>query len=169
MKIFFIVLLSILIIIFIPIPIKLRIQLNKCETYIFLYSKKLNLNKKNTNKTNEFLNIKNIYFTLTNNKRKPKIKFNMDLKFGFEDAALTGLTNGLFSAISPLLYQTLLLFFNIPRFQINLNPDFENPTYELNLQCIISINIVKAIYIFYLLRKNYKVEKNLEFSKPTII
>ncbi len=185
MKIFLIVLLIILIIAFIPIPIKLRIHLNQSETSVFLYSKKINLNKQNTshqktkasvsetkkksNNTYEFLNLKNICFTLINNKHKPKIKFNMDLKFGFEDAALTGLSYGLFSAIYPLLYHTLQLFFNIPKFQVNLNPDFEKITYKLNLKCIISISIAKAIYIFHLLHKNYKMEKSVELSNSTTI
>lgn len=181
MKFFIIILIIVLAVIFIPIPLKLTLKLNKDEASVYLYSKKIKLKHKAkaTKKAKiikhkilhrpKFLNTENLYFTLKSNKYKPKLKILIELEFGFEDAALIGLFYGLLFTIHPILYQSLRLFFKVPRYILEPTPNFENTCFKLNIESIFSVSIVKTIYIFYKLRKNYIIAEKLEFSNSTSI
>lgn len=179
MKFIIIILIVFLTIIFIPIPLKLTLKLNKDEASLYFYSKKIKLKNQSeaTKKAKiikhkvihrpKFLNTENLYFTLKSNNYKPTLKILIELEFGFEDAALTGLFYGLSSTIYPFLYQYLKLFFKVPSYVLEPTPNFENICFKLNIESIFSLSIVKAIYIFYILRKNYIIAENLEFSNST--
>ncbi|MBC8060934.1 MAG: DUF2953 domain-containing protein [Clostridiaceae bacterium] len=181
MNVFIIILIILLTIIFIPIPLKLTLKFNKDEASLYFYSKKIKIKdeSKPTKKGKiikhkiifrpKFLNTENLYFTLKANRHKPTLKLLIELEFGFEDAALTGLFYGLSSTIYPFLYQYLKLFFKIPRYTLEPTPNFENNCFKLNIESIFSLSIVKAIYIFYILRKNYIIAENLESSNSTSI
>ena len=181
MKVFIIILIILFTLIFIPIPLKLTLKLNKDEASLYLYSKKLKLKNKseatkNTKITEheflhrpKFLNRENLYFTLKSNNHKPTLKILIQLSFGFEDAALTGLFYGICYTIYPLLYQCLKIFFKVPRYILEPTPNFDNICFKLNIESIFYLSIAKTIYIFYILRKNYITAENLKFSNSTSI
>ena len=181
MKIFIVILIILFMMLFVPIPIKLTFKLNKDEASLYLYTKKIKLkhNSKPTKKAKiikhklfhlpKFLNPRNLYFTLKSNDHKPKLKILIELEFGFDDAAFTGLFYGLTFTIHPFLYQYLKLFFEVPRYILEPTPNFENTCFKLNIESIFSISIVKAIYIFYKLRKNYIISENHKFSNFTSV
>ena len=181
----FIIILTLLM--FIPIPLKLRLELNKDEANLYIYFKKINLKDKlkakNESKSKpkaklfvhkvlnkpNFLNTSNLYSTLKSNKHKPSLKVLIELEFGFEDAAFTGIFYGISSIVYPFLYQSLKLFFIVPSYIYKPTPNFENTCFKLNIQSIFSLNMVKAIYIFYILRKNYIVAQSPKFSNSTSV
>jgi len=185
MMIFIIILLILLV--FTPIPLKLRLELNKDQANLYIYFKKINLKDKLKAKIQskvkpkakpskhkvlnkpDFFNITNIYSTLKANKHKPSLKLLIELEFGFEDAAFTGLFYGLSSTIYPFLYQCLKLFFKVPSYIYKPTPNFENTCFKLNIESIFYLSLVKAIYIFYILRKNYIVAQSPNFSNSTSV
>lgn len=181
MKIFLFILILFLIVIFIPIPLKFTFKLDKGEASLYLYWKKIKLKAK-AKPTKEakiikhkilhrpkFLTGQNLYFTLKTNQYKPTLKLLIQVEFGFEDAALTGLLYGFSYTLYPFLYQVLKMFFKVPSYNFEPTPDFENTCFKLNIESIFSISIVKTIYIFYILRKNYIIAQKLEFSKSTSV
>lgn len=146
--------LILLFIIIIPLPIKLSLIYMNNNLSILLFNKPLNLKKKKKEKKTKakpskftLESVKRLINKLECNPYKPKIKFNLTIDYGFDDAALTGVSYGIINALSYNLYQLIHKFFKIKDFNININPNFENKIIYLNITGIIYINIAQIIYI----------------------
>ncbi|MDV3427688.1 MAG: DUF2953 domain-containing protein [Bacillota bacterium] len=134
-----------IILLFIPIPIIIKIKyMGKLDIYI--YNKKIvihrNKGKKKSAKRKKF----KIFW-------KPYIKVNIDLLYGFDDAAATAISYGLIFSVLPLIKGLLSKFFNVKGFSQDIKLDYERKTINLYIRCIILINIaqiiVDLIYIIY--------------------
>jgi len=146
MKLFFIIL-GILFIFFIPIPIKLSMYFSTVDYYIKLYkitifSKKKR--KKKTDSQNEkpivkkegkfFSKIyKEINFSSLikalyhlNLKFKPLLRIKLSLDYSLNDAARTAIFYGILSQLNPIIYSTLKHPFHINKYNVKINPIFQD-------------------------------------------
>jgi hypothetical protein len=156
----------ILIILFIPIRLKLTVLYEDrfINFYIFNWELKIKqkvgekeANVKNAKKAEKLLkkflpnDIRKVINNLSKNRFKPKLKLAVQINFGFEDAALTGITTGVFHNFSPVIYELSTKIFNITKYEYTLNPQFNNPMLNIRILSIISINLAKIIYMLYII------------------
>lgn len=153
----------ILLILLVPIPIKFSLTYQQNNLDIYFYFKKLNLkkvkNKKNKNehkkKSKYHISlslIKNIFFKLSNIRYKPIVKLDFSLEFGFNDAALTAISYGVFSTFKGFMLETLSLIFNFKKTEFNIIPQFNSKVINLKFNCIILLNLAKVIYILLIIK-----------------
>jgi hypothetical protein len=168
----------ILLIIFLPIPIKITIFYEHNKLKVYIYKKSLNLPflnnkfnvvekvkveteiinhtpriKKITEKLYENYFKQNPYRGKIKNKLKPSIKVDFNLAFGFEDAAITGMSYGLFSTVPYTLRNLIEKRLKIKRYLVNIEPCFNNPTLKFRIISIFSLNLVQIIYMFIVVIK----------------
>lgn len=172
----------ILLIFFIPIPIKINIYYSSINYYIKLYgftiiSRKKFENKKklihnakskinnNSNTRKRFYN--NIDFKsldyrvliskLYNSKFKPSLKIDLFFDYSLNDAARTAIFYGILYQTPPLIYLLLNIPFNINKFNININPIFEDKfLLKIETSSIFFLSFANAMYIIIILFKFIK-------------
>lgn len=169
MKLFFI-LFFMLLILFIPIPIKLIIYYSSEDYYIKIYKFTL-ISKKRppqrdkpvVKKERKFFSrmyedidyktlISNIYSL--NLKFKPIFKFNLYLNYSLSDAARTALFYGLLCQVPPLIYNFLRNFLNIKKYNLKINPVFEDKfLLKIESYSIIFLSFANIIFIIFILFK----------------
>ncbi|WP_077367636.1 DUF2953 domain-containing protein [Anaerosalibacter sp. Marseille-P3206] len=161
----FIVMLLIITIFLSPIYIKIQFNWNKTFkakinfTFLFglikrsIYSKKENI--KDANDKNIIVRFKKIKKVYKVNKKY--IKYFLDrceivelkwiTKYGFEDAAVTGITNGVFWSVKNTVLGVFLNNRKVKDIYINVIPDFEEKNFEMDFNCIIKIKTVYIIIV----------------------
>lgn len=150
MLIFLLILLTLLFLLFISIPIRFKIMVNLNEIKVYLFDKKLNLggNKKaKSSKNFSFIKIASL-------KYKPVVNLNLNLEYGFGDAAYTGIFYGIFSAALPILHEKVSLYININKHSYYLKPNYDKQLVNIMIDGIIKLNLAKAIYIFIVINFN---------------
>ena len=176
--IFFIILL----IFFIPIPIKINMHYSATNYYIKLYgftiisrnkfeNKKKLIPKTKTivdNVPNAFkrfynsinfkaLDYRSLISKLYNLKFKPSLKINLFFNYSLNDAARTAIFYGILCQIPPLIYLLLNISFNVHKFNMNINPIFEDKfLLKIETSSIFFLSIANAIYIIIILFKFIK-------------
>ncbi|OPJ63183.1 DUF2953 domain-containing protein [Clostridium oryzae] len=90
---------------------------------------------------------------LSRNPHKIKAAVKFELRYGFEDAALTGIAYGLFNGINSFIYVYLRKLFNMKDYKFDIIPDFKNPQFNFRITSIIYFNLVKVIYILVILSR----------------
>lgn len=153
----FIFIMAALIILFFPVRIKLSVKFIDKDVSIKIFGKDLLLDQKrktnkkgNKKKRGDILqleNINKILSKLSKGPLRPSIKLDMDINYGLEDAAVTGLLYGLFQSVFSLMYNVLNLYFKVKKFTPRANPTFNKNIFNLEIKSIITINLANIIYI----------------------
>lgn len=181
MKLFF-MFLVILLIIFLPIPIKINIYYSGVNYYIKLYGftiispSKIKKTKKLFPKAESTLNnkshrLKNFYkkidlksleykaliSKLYNSKFKPLLKIDLSFNYSLNDAARTAIFYGVLCQTPPLIYLILNILFNIRKFNLKINPIFEDKFFlKIETSSIFFLSFANIIYIIIILFKFVK-------------
>lgn len=157
-----VLLIFILIILFIPIPIKLSLKYINNTLQIYVYKIPINLRKNiskikekshkdNNKKTNiKFTHLLTLIKKLNKNKFKPTLNLNIELIYGLSEPSNTGIFYGLIYSISPFLQKFFDIFFKTKEYNLYINPNFDNSIINLQINSIISVSLVKIIYILFI-------------------
>lgn len=158
----------VLLLLFFPFKIKLSLIYQDNKIHVYIFSKQFHVKEKiaedvtnacNAKKFSDALDkllpksFRRTINILRRNRLKPGVHFNCELNYGFEDAALTGISYGVFSSLSAAVYELISEFCNVRKYNFVINPQFNNPMLNFRISSIISINLVKIIYIVIILFK----------------
>ena len=170
----------ILIFIFIPIPIKIQIEFSNNNFLLRLYNYRIfsskkgienkfirkNLSKDSSSKkkskkikNKKRISIKNLYYYISKNKYKPKLKITSSLTYGIEDAAICAMLYGIISNIPNLLYFLLSIIFKVKKLHFNIQPKFNTNLLSFYICSIFYFNIANIIYILYLINKCKEIKE----------
>ncbi len=170
MRLFFIILAIIIILLFMPIPIKVIIYYSPADYYIKIYKLTI-MSKKKPPKRDKpvvkkerkfFLNAyKNIdYKSLLSNmynlniRFKPLLKLNFSFYYSLNDAAKTAIFYGILCQIPPLIYIFLKFIFKINKFNLSINPIFEDKfLLKIEASSIIFLSFANIIYMTIIIFK----------------
>jgi hypothetical protein len=157
----------------VPIPIKVKVKYNDMKLDFYVYN--INLNdkirfiKKRTkrivdtkpDRIHAFINTLQTSSYLTRKlKFKPALKIKLDLLYGLDDAAYTALLHGVITSFYPILIQFVNLFFKVKESNIKIQPEFNKFIVNLEIDSIISVNLVKVIYISFISYRHLRKSKN---------
>lgn len=168
MYIALILILSLIILLFIPIPIK--IYITYCENTLSLkignkvfsldrlklkdINKNFSAEKIRKKESKQKLSFKSILGYLKNTSSKPKLKLEIDLDYGFEDAYVTAVSYGIFYSIYPVILGVMTPYFTIEKENLNIKPHFNKRIFTFEIKSIFFMSIAKIMYIYvYLLIK----------------
>lgn len=158
MKIYFLFFI-ILVLFFLPIPIMFNISYdNGLKFYLYKKNisspKKSKRNKSKKNK-NAAIDVKYLIFTLQNNKIKPSLDLTTNISYSLDDAALTAISTGAFSAILDAIYLFLSTFIKLKKSSYKLNPLFnEDKKILLSVKGIFYLSIANVLYLIFKLKKH---------------
>jgi len=156
----------IIVILFFPLSIKLSVVYKDGKLHVLIFNKQLNLKKKVSKqkvnpkalKNSEFKlinffpnNIRKILYKISNDKHKLSARISFDLNYGFEDAAATAISYGLLHGANSILYNQFSFLLNIKEYQYKIIPHYNNPMFNFRLNCIISFNLAKIIYMIFVI------------------
>jgi hypothetical protein len=153
--------------ILIPIPIKFKLKYVDGNLAMHIYnidliSKIKSSKKKDKLKDKRIPSLQNFKFLLSSlnrNKFKPTLRLKLNLQYGLDDAAYTAIFYGLISALSPSIIKILNCFFKIKKQSISIIPNLNKLILKLELESIIFVNLVKVIYISYIIYKISVINK----------
>ncbi|MGL4774674.1 MAG: DUF2953 domain-containing protein [Clostridium sp.] len=180
MKTLFIVLFFIILLCFIPIPITLKAVFNPNDYYIKLYKffiikkgkkpkkeppkeeekpseepPKKNEEKEKKSKLNFFkerISFIILYRNVRDNIHKPRLRVKGHLQYSLGDAAKTAISYGAISALAPVIYRGITLFFRSKKFYLPIKPLVDkDATINFEVNCIIFISIAQIINMFYII------------------
>lgn len=185
---FLIILFALILLSLIPIPVKTRFYYEDNDYILYIYSYRIKLNKpkekeeekeceeeeeklpkearKNIFSQETLSSVKRFLDKLACSKFKIRLKFSLDMCYGFGDAAFTAVSFGILNAFIPLLYQTLNVIFKVKKFNYNIEPDMQNTAINVQVNSIFFVSLANVIYMlimFYtivlrpLRRKNKKI------------
>lgn len=113
-----------------------------------------NIKKGLNTKRFTFKQIKYMWLGLKNNPLKPSIKMSIELTYGLDDAALTGIFYGLIHYLYSYIQYYVYSCFKVKEMTLNLHPEFNKKIINTEMNSIIYINLVKIIYMFIIIFKN---------------
>ncbi|MBU3110692.1 DUF2953 domain-containing protein [Clostridium lacusfryxellense] len=163
----FLILFLLLLIILFPIPIKITLKYSNKLLEIFIYKKKLNINKPlkkskkaNSNEPNTkslqiYLkslitynsdDMKLISYKIKNLKLMPTLILNTKVEYGLDDAAVVAILFGSLYTAYSFLHKILLNFFKVKNMDFNVIPHFEENDLHIEISSIIYISLSKIIY-----------------------
>jgi hypothetical protein len=154
-------LLTLTIILF-PIPLKITLKYSKKTLEVFIYNKKLkrkalsksdiqNLSEINLSKSIELKDMKQIFNRVKKLKLKFKLSLSTKLEYGFDDAALVAILFGLIHSSYSFLYSLLMNYVEVKKIKLNVIPHFEESDFNLETMGIIYMNLVKIIYMAFII------------------
>ncbi|MCB2308019.1 DUF2953 domain-containing protein [Clostridium estertheticum] len=171
---FIIVFLFVLTIVFFPIHLKITLKYTNKVLEIYIYKKKLDVNKPLKSNLKDPLkskptkiffkplnlrdldlsdvnlnNINLITHKFKNLKFKPTLILNTKLEYGFDDAALVAILFGLIHSAYSLLYLILINFVKVKNIDLKVTPQFKENNLNMEISSIIYINFVKIIYMAF--------------------
>ncbi len=178
----FAILIIIFILLFLPLPIKINLEYLNKNLIIKLYKytvfsskngfenkylKKFIKNEKKRKDTIEKskrkyikkLSYKKLYRNISTNKLKPKIKINVSLVYGIDDAAFSAILYGLLCNIPTLLYLLLNIIFKVKKLSLDIEPKFNKSLLTFGITSIFYFNIANIIYILFLLFKSKEIKE----------
>lgn len=96
--------------------------------------------------------VRKIMKSLCCNPIKPKVKMNYSIEYGFDDASTTAVSYGIIHQIISALNMSINVPLKLVNSQYKINPVFNCEKFfiHLNIKSIISVNLVKIIYIVVL-------------------
>ncbi|MBU3176313.1 DUF2953 domain-containing protein [Clostridium estertheticum] len=173
---FIIVFLFVLTIILFPIHLKITLKYTNKVLEIYIYKKKLEVNKPLKSNSKDQLkskptkiffkplnlrdinlsdinlnNISLISHKFKNLKFKPTLILNAKLEYGFDDAALVAIVFGLIHSAYSLLYLILTNFVKVKNIDLKVTPQFKENNLNMEISSIIYINFVKIIYMAFII------------------
>lgn len=165
MYIALILILFLIILLFIPIPIKFYMIYDENTLSLKLAHKMISLDKsklKDINKKfpkNKKYNKKKKYFKdivkyFKNTPSKPKLKIDIDLNYGFEDAYITAISYGALYSVYPFILGFISSYFTVKKERLHIEPHFNKNIFSFEIKSIFFMSIAKIMYIYiYLLVK----------------
>ncbi|WP_139904295.1 DUF2953 domain-containing protein [Clostridium thermarum] len=153
-----------LVILFFPLSIKLSVLYKDGHFNIFIYNKQLKLKKKvekhkatpATAQKAEFNlvnflpeKLRKVIYKVSDEKRKLPAKIDFDLHYGFDDAAVTAIFYGILNGLNSLLYNQFSFLLDIKKYEYHIVPHYNDPMFNFRLNCIISFNLAKIIYMLF--------------------
>lgn len=163
---FYILTIIFLALLFFPIRLRLTIIYKDGLLHTYLFNKELNIKQKVSKKKADVETAKKVHFKLvnllphnlrkviykvSNSKIKLKAKLKFELDYGFEDAALTGIFFGIFNGLNSVIYKQFEYLLKIDKYEFNILPHFNEPMFNFRINCIISFNLAKIIYMLILI------------------
>lgn len=171
--------------IFCPIKLKLKILATEKDLQIYLYKYRLfslidliNKKKENQNEKSKYndtvkketekirkepkknrklkIDSRKLMSTLYYNKFKPSLRFQFNIKYSTEDAALTALLFGFIHQGTSILHLILDSLFKLNFFSKGISPEFNDINLVLfKIESIITISFAQIIYItiLYFIKK----------------
>lgn len=124
------------------------------------------------NKKFTFKQLRYIWLNLKNSMLKPSIKIKIQLTYGVDDAALTGILYGLINHLYSYVQYFIYSCFKVKKMNLNLQPEFNKKIIYTEMTSIIYINLVKIIYMFIIIFKSiHKAKKDSKncISKVTSV
>ena len=173
-----IVFLFMLIILLFPIHLKITLKYTNKILEIYIYKKKLKVNKPLKNKlenkikskpTKRFFkplilsDINLIIHKFINLRFKPMLTLNTKLDYGLDDAAIVAILFGLIHSTYSILYLILINFVKVKNMNLKVTPHFKENDLNMVISSIIYINIAKIIYTAFIILPcliNVKHNKN---------
>lgn len=161
----------------IPLPLTLKVTYENNKLYIYIYKFKVYPSKKTIKSMPEpkpkgffpkLVYIKTTKYIYTKCKRliyNSKLKIDLNVLYGSENAAITGIFYGLIHSSFSYIYGLLRSIFNIKHFNFNVVPKFNNSIFKIEFKSIIFINLGKIIYITILIFLSFK-KSSRQYLKP---
>ena len=188
MRILLYFILFMIIIFIIPIRLKIMVHYDKDSFYIQIYkfkffplesikekNKKDEVKKKppannkikpkkkkcRRKKVKKKLDFSELYYCLSHNPAKIKLKLDGIIEYSLGDAAYTAESYGVLQMINPIIYHLLAFLFCIPKYEMNFCPQFKDYLFiDLTINCIFNFNLAKIIYILIsILASRKKIEE----------
>ena len=167
---YYLILLILIVLLFIPIRMRIKVIYENQKVSLYIFNKEIKKKAvKEPHRTKKIIlkkklidrfqpkNLRSTISTINNNNYKPYIRLACELNYGFDDAAVTGLSYGIFNSFSFILYKLVKLPFSIKDYKFTLIPHFNNTLLNINATCIISFNIAKIIYMLLIILKSEEV------------
>ena len=102
------------------------------------------------------LSLKKLYYNLNHNKFKPTLKFDSNTSYSLGDSSKTAIAFGLLYNINPILLNIFSIIFKVKRYINDFKPIFKDKILlEVKLNCIITFNLAKIIYICFIIIKSF--------------
>lgn len=98
-------------------------------------------------------------YVMSRRSLKKRITFEniyLALTFGLDDAARTGIATGSAWGVAYNLFALLCRVSNVKNHKINITPDFENETYDLVFEGILTLSPANIICICAVVYRNYR-------------
>ena len=152
----FYIIIIIMLLFFIPFPVSISLSYIDKEFAFKIYNIKIDIKKikaknqkkkKSKHKKRKRVPVTDIFNILIQNKFKPSVKSRIHMMYGFDDAALTGITYGIFNIVCTFIFQVLNLVMNVKKFNTNIEPCFNKKIFDVKFNCIIFISLANVIYI----------------------
>lgn len=164
------IVITLLVLFFIPFPIIIKFRSKTLDFELYLYKKKINIKKmlKSIKKKNvkprkkieiELNDIRQIIHKIDCSKFKPTLRTTLKLRYGLNDAAVTGIFSGILYTLSPVLYRCFTILFKVKEYDFKVLPEYNDVLLDAEIDCIIFINIAKITYMVFLVLKSYKLIK----------
>ncbi|MBU3198626.1 DUF2953 domain-containing protein [Clostridium estertheticum] len=173
---FIIVFVFVLTIILFPIHLNITLKYTNKVLEIYIYKRKLKVNKPLKSNSKDQLKSKpiKIFFKPLNLRHinlsdinlstinlishkfkdlrfKPTLSLNTKLEYGFDDAALVAIVFGLIHSTYSLLYLILTNFVKVKNIDLKVTPQFKENNLNMEISSIIYINFVKIIYMAFII------------------
>jgi len=174
-----IVFLFMLTIILFPIHLKITLKYTNKILGIYIYKKKLKVNKplKSSSKDKLESKPKKTFFKplslsdlnliihkFKNLRFKPGLILNTKLEYGLDDAALVAILFGLIHSAYSLLYLTLINFVKVKNMGLKVTPHFKENNLNIEISSIIYINLAKIIYMSFIILPSFMNIKNKKLN-----
>jgi hypothetical protein len=162
---------AILLLFFIPIPIKITVTYKNNHLCLFVYKFNIKLSKKEKKKLNKdakksyrsfnitFSDIMDLIHEIDCLRFKPTLRMKIILDYGLVDASSTGIAFGVLNSFSPFIFRLLSIMFKVKKYDLKINPNFNQLMLKGSIKSIIFISLAKIIYIMI------KAIKQLKFIK----
>ena len=95
--------------------------------------------------------MRKILYKISNEKHKLSARVDFDLNYGFDDAAATAISYGLLHGAISILYNQFSFLLNIKEYHYNIIPHYNDSMFNFRLNCIISFNLAKIIYMIFVI------------------
>lgn len=157
----------ILVILLIPIPLKLRLYYKNGEIVLQIFSFKKYIKKqiqkvskfkkkhKNKQKLTNYDYV-NIVKKVDNNPIKFRVKINIKMDYGLEDAADTAILYGIIWSIYPFIERLFKIFFSFKNLNLKVSPDYNGKKVQMDIKIFTLLNIlillINIIYIVMVLK-----------------
>ncbi|MBU3214165.1 DUF2953 domain-containing protein [Clostridium estertheticum] len=163
---FIVAFLFVLTIILFPIHLKITLKYTNKVLEIYIYKKKLEVNKPLKSNSNDqlkskpakisfkplnLIDINLISHKFKNLRFKPTLILNTKLEYGFDDAALVAIVFGLIHSTYSILYLILINFVKVKNIDLKVTPHFKENNLNMEISSIIYINFVKIIYMAFII------------------
>ncbi|KEI07075.1 DUF2953 domain-containing protein [Clostridium botulinum] len=159
---------AILLLFIIPLPLLLEVIYENNKLYVYIYNLKIYPSSKVIKSMPEpkpngilpklvYINtFKAIYQRCRHYIYNSLLSFNINITYGFQDAAITGIFFGILQSTVSGLHYLLDSIFNLKHFNSNINPIFNNSIFKIKIKSIIFINLGKIIYMSILVFRAFK-------------